>query len=65
MRSKHALELGFPELPGLGLTVFTSAPHLVLEVLNWILKLHCRDWKRDEHQVSAGSYSSSMSLVTG
>lgn len=45
MRSKHALELGFPELPGLGLTVFTSAPHLVLEVLNWILKLHCRDWR--------------------
>lgn len=45
MRSKHALELGFPELPGLGLTISTSVPHLVLEDLNWILKLYCRDWR--------------------
>lgn len=45
MRSKHALDLGFPELPGLGLTVFTSVPHLVLEDLKWILKFCCRDWR--------------------
>lgn len=64
-RSKHALELGFPELLGLGLTVFASVPHLVLKDLEWILKLCCRDWRETEHQASAGSYSSSMSLISG
>lgn len=44
MRAKHALELSFPELPGLGLMVFASVPHLVLEDLKWIFKLCCRDW---------------------
>lgn len=45
MKSKRTLGLGFPELPGLGLRVFTSVPHLVLDDLNWILKLYCRDWR--------------------
>lgn len=65
MRSKHALELGFPERPILGLTAFTSLPHLVLKDLKWVLKLSCRDWTEIEHQASTGSYSSSMSLVSG
>lgn len=65
MRSKRALELGFPELPGLGLMVSTSVPHLVLEGLKWLLKLSCRDWREIEHQVPADWYSSSMSLVPG
>lgn len=45
MRSKCALQLGFPGLPGLGLKVFTSVPHLVLEDLKWVFKLCCRDWR--------------------
>ena len=45
MKSKCTLEFGFPELPALGLKVFTSVPHLVLDNLNCILKLYGRDWR--------------------
>lgn len=65
MRSKCALELGFPELPSLGLMVSASVPRLVLEGLEWLLKLCCRDWREIEHQVPAGLYASSMSSVSG
>lgn len=58
-------ELSFPELPLLGMMVFASVSHLVLEALQWILKLCCRDWREIEHQVSAGLCSSSMSSVPG
>lgn len=45
MKSNCTLEFGFLELPGLGLKVFPSVPHLVLDDVNWILKLYCRDWR--------------------
>lgn len=45
MKSRCTLEFRFPELPGLDLKVCTSVVCLVLDDLNWILKLYCRDWR--------------------